>query len=192
MVEAKGSLYTEAIMHSKVEVDDSVIVEVNKGLIVGGTVQATNLISAKTIGSPMSTATNIQISMALSLHHEHKTAQTDLAQKRKQLDQVDKNIKFIHNKLAQGEAIPQARLARVKQMIALKTQLEEEIKELKIEYNKLNTFLENYKEGTIKVSNIIYPGVKVTMGSYLKYIRTEIKYARLFIEEKEIKVDTFS
>jgi len=191
-VEAKGCLYTEAIMHSNVEVDDSVIVEINKGMIVGGTVQATNLISAKTIGSPMNTVTNIQISMALSLHHKHGTTQAALNQKRKQLDQVDKNIKFIHNKLAQGEAVPQARLAQVKQMLALKEQLSEEIESLKKEYDSLNILLKDYKEGTIKVSNVIYPGVKVTMGSYLKYIRTELKYTRLFIEEKEIKVDTFS
>ena len=190
-VEAKGCLYTEAIMHSKVEVDDSVIVEVNKGLIVGGSVQATNLISAKIIGSPMSTATHIQISMTLSLHHKHSTTQTALAEKRKQLSQLDKNIKFIHNKLARGEAIPQARLAKVKQMLSLKEQLNQEIQSLKAEYDSLNVLLRDYKEGTIKVANIIYPGVKVTMGSYLKYIRTEIKYARLFIEDKEIKVDTF-
>jgi len=192
IVEAKGCLYTEAIMHSKVEVDDSVVVEINKGMIVGGTVQATNLISAKTIGSPMNTVTNIQISMALSSHHRHSTAQATLNQKRKQLGQVDKNIGFIHNKLAQGQVIPQARLVKVKQMIALKEQLSEEIQKLKKEYDSLDSLLQNYQEGTIKVTNVIYPGVKVTMGSYLKYIRTEIKYARLFIEEKEIKVDTFS
>ena len=192
VVEAKGSLHTEAILHSHVAVDDSVIVEINKGLIVGGSVQATNLISAKIIGSPMNTATNIQISMALSLHHRHKEAQTSLNEKKQQLDQVEKNIRFVQEKLAKGEAMPRPRLVKVKQMIELQKQLQSEIQTVQKEYDTLNTSLQNYKEGSIKVSDVLYPGVKITMGTIIKYIRRDIKYANIYMEDKEIKVDTFS
>ena len=191
VVEAKGSLHTEAILHSQVAADDSVVVEINKGLIVGGSVQATNLISAKIIGSPMSTATNIQISMTISLHHRHKEAQTTLAAKKQQLDQIQKNIRFVQEKLAKGEQIPKARLEKVKQMLELQKQLQEDIQILQKEYDVLNANLQDYKEGYVKVSDIIYPGVKITMGSVVKHIRREIKYASIRMEEKEIKVDTF-
>lgn len=192
VVEAKGSLHTEAILHSQVAVEDSVVVENKKGLIVGGSVQATNLIMAKTIGSPMSTVTNVQISMSLSLHQRYKEVQTILEQKRKQLSQVDKNIRFIHEKIGKGEKISKDRLAQAKQMLTLQKQLQTDVKDLQEEYEKLNASLHGYKEGAIKVSDIMYPGVKITMGSAIKYIRREIKYASIYIEEKEIKVDVFS
>ena len=192
VVEAKGSLHTEAILHSQVAVDDSVVVEINKGLIVGGSVQATNVISAKIIGSPMSTATSIQISMTLSLHHRYQETQKSLAEKKQQLEQAQKNIRFVQEKLAKGEQIPKARLEKVKEMIGLQKQLQGDIQVLQAEHELLHERLQDYKEGSIKVRDVIYPGVKVTMGSIIKYIRREIKYASIYVEEKEIKVDTFS
>lgn len=192
IVEAKGCLYTEAIMHSQVEVGDSVIVEINKGLIAGGTVQATNLISAKIIGSPMSTATTVKISMALSLQHKYNTVQDDLGKKRQQLDQVQKNIRFVQEKLAKGETVPRARLESVKPMIALQQQLVSEIEELQEEFISLSAMLQDYKEGAIKVSGIMYPGSKVVMGSLVKHVREDIKYAKIYIQDKDIKIDAFS
>ena len=192
IVETKGSLYTEAIMHSQVEAGDSIIVEVNKGLIVGGTVQATNLISAKTMGSPMSTVTEIKICMALALQHQYNTAQTELIKKRQQLDQVEKNIAFIHAKLAKGERIPKARLERVKPMINLQKQLKKEVAEVQTTYEKLSAVLEDYKAGAITVTDVMYPGCKITMGSLIKHVREDIKYARIYIQDKDIKVDSYS
>lgn len=192
IVETKGSLYTEAIMHSQVEVGDSVIVEVNKGLIAGGTVQATNLISAKIIGSPMSTTTTVKISMALSLQHQYNTAQTDLTKKRQQLDQIEKNISFIQEKLAKGETIPRARLERVKPMITLQKQLSDEVETIQAEYQSLAAMLQDYKEGAIQVSDVMYPGCKVVMGTLTKHIREDIKYAKIYIRDNEIKIDPFN
>lgn len=192
IVETKGSLYTEAIMHSYVEAGDSVIVEVNKGLIVGGKVQATNLISAKIIGSPMSTATTIKISMALSHQHRYNEVQGELTKKKQQLEQVEKNISFIHDKLAKGEQIPKARLERIKPMIGLQQQLSKEIDELQTEYASLSAILQDYQEGTIKVSDVMYPGSKVVMGSVVKHIREDVKYAKIYIKDKDITIDTFS
>ena len=192
IVQTKGCLYTEAIMHSQVEAGDSIIVEVNKGLIVGGVVQATNLISAKIMGSPMSTVTNIKISMALSLQHKYNTAQSELGKKRQQLDQVEKNIFFIHEKLAKGERIPKARLDRVKPMINLQQQLKEEINQIQEEYEALTAMLEDYKAGAIKVSDIMHPGCKITMGSLVKHIREDVKYATIRIENNDIKIESYN
>lgn len=191
-VETRGSLYTEAIMHSHVEAGDSVIVEISKGLIVGGTVQATNQISAKIIGSPMSTATTVKISMALSMQHRYNEVQADLTKMRQQLEQVEKNISFIHDKLAKGEPIPKARLERVKPMIALQKQLSTETDNLQKEYISLSAMLKDYKAGAIRVSDVMYPGCKVVMGTLVKHIREDLKYTRFYILDGDIKVDTFS
>lgn len=191
VVESQGSIYAEAIMHSHVIAGDSIIVEVNKGLIVGGSIQATNLISAKIIGSPMSTATFIQISITPSLHKKHENAKLELSQKVQLLDQVEKNIGFIHTKLSQGIALPQNLANRGKQLIELQKKLKAEIPILQKEHQSLEEMLRNYKEGSIKVMDIIYPGTKIVMGSNTKYIKDDIKYCSIYIEDREIKIDTY-
>lgn len=191
IVQAKGSLYTEAIMHSQVEVGDSVIVEVNKGLIVGGTVQATNLISAKIIGSPMSTVTNIKISMAISLQHQHNTSKEDYDKQRVQLDQVEKNIRFINDRIVKGQQVPQARLDGLKTMVQLQKQLKSQVSATKKEYESLRAALQDYKAGAIQVSDVMYPGCKLTMGSCVKHIREDFHYVKIHIRDKEIKIDPF-
>ncbi len=192
IVEAKGCLYTEAIMHSQVEAGDSVIVEVNKGLIAGGTVQATNLISAKIIGSPMSTTTTVKISMALSLQHKYNTAKSELSKKRQQLDQIAKNISYIQEKLAKGEKIPKARIEAVKPMIMLQQQLGGEIGTIQAEFDSLEEMLQGYQEGAIQVRDVMYPGCKVIMGSLIKHIREDVKYAKIHMVDKDIKIDPFN
>lgn len=191
VVEAEGSVYTEAIMHSHVVAGDSVIVEVNKGLIVGGSVQATNLIGAKIIGSPMSTATTIQISITPSLHNKHRSVESVLSQKRQQLSQVQKNINFINTKLAQGVNLPKERVAQCRQLLELQKKLVEEIQDKQKEYEGLEELLQNYKEGSIKIRDVIYPGCKVIMGSNMKYIKEDLKYCTIMIEDREIKVGSY-
>lgn len=192
IVRAKGNLYTEAIMHSQVEAGDSVIVEVNKGLIVGGTVQATNLISAKIIGSPMSTVTEIKICMALALQHQYNAAKENLAKQKVQLDQVGKNVAFIHDKLAKGERLPKARLDSVKKMLQLQKQLQTQIKATQEEYDSLKATLQDYQAGAIQVSDIMYPGCKITMGSCVKHIREDLNYSKICIKDREIKIEAFN
>ena len=190
IVEARGCLYTEAIMHSQVEAGDAVIVEVNKGLIVGGTVQATNLISAKIIGSPMSTATTVRISMALALQRKYNTAKSQLVKKRQQLEQIEKNLVFIQEKIAKGETIPKARLERIKPMFAAQKQLTDEIATIQVEYQTLSAMLQDYQNGTIQASDVMYPGCKVVMGSLVKYVREDIKHAKISVYEKDIKIQS--
>lgn len=50
---------------------------------------------------------------------------------------------------------------------------------------------EDLKTGKIRVSDVIYPGVKVVIGSVLKNIREEQKYVSFFEEDGDIKTGTF-
>lgn len=140
----------------------------------------------------MSTATTVKISMALSLQHQYNTAQTTLNTKRQQLDQIEKNITFIQEKLAKGESVPRARLERVKPMIALQKQLSDEVEKTQAEYQSLAAMLQDYKEGAIQVSDVMYPGCKIVMGSIIKHVREDIKYAKIYIQDKDIKIDAFN
>ena len=98
----------------------------------------------------------------------------------------------MQEKLAKGETVPRARLESVKPMITLQQQLSSEIEVLQEEFISLSAMLQDYKEGTIKVSGVMYPGSKVVMGSLVKHVREDIKYAKIYIRDKDIKIDAFS
>ena len=50
---------------------------------------------------------------------------------------------------------------------------------------------EDLKTGRIRVSDVIYPGVKIVIGSVLKNIREEQKYVSFYEEDGDIKTGTF-
>ena len=50
---------------------------------------------------------------------------------------------------------------------------------------------EEMKFGRIKASDVIYPGVKVVVGTLVKPIREPLKFASLYAEDGEIRIGTF-
>lgn len=61
--------------------------------------------------------------------------------------------------------------------------LVEEYEELKAKYTKLGIRLSEVKEGLIKATDSVYPGVKVEIGSLIKYI--DDRYVRCVIRRVE-------
>ena len=61
VVDADGFVEAEQILNSKVSAGPSVIADVGKGLITGGRVTAKSVVSARNIGSPMGSATIVEV-----------------------------------------------------------------------------------------------------------------------------------
>ena len=181
-VEADGNVITEAILHSKVNAGDSIKVETGKGTIVGGSVSATNMIIARSIGSPMGTVTAIQIGVSPTIYKEHKEIGEELKRKTENLNKIDQSIKFLleKNKVTKLDVQKQAMLQK---LTSSRQPLVEEYEELKAKYTKLGIRLSEVKEGLIKATDSVYPGVKVEIGSLIKYI--DDRYVRCVIRRVE-------
>lgn len=168
-VEAQKDVITEAIIHSNVSAGNSIKVESGKGTIVGGTVAATHMILAKSIGSPMGTATAVQIGILPNIYLKYKQLDKMLSQKKEDLMKVDQSIKFL---LSKSKEI---RLDKQKQVMLQKlsdarTPLMDEIGFLKKEYDELSDVLREAQDGLIKTTDTIHPGVKITIGNTIKYV----------------------
>lgn len=168
-VEAGGSVITEAILHSKVTAGDSIRTEMGKGTIVGGNIGATNLVIAKSIGSPMGTVTAIQIGVPPSVYTEYKGLGEELKVKRESLNKIDQSIKFLIAKTRNGSLTMQQK-AMLQKFNATRQPVLEEYEEVRVRYEKLGESLNSIKEGIIKCTDTIYPGVKITFGNLIKYI----------------------
>ena len=181
-VEAGGNIITEAVLHSTVTAGDSVRAELGKGTIVGGNVTATNMVLANSIGSPMGTVTGIQIGVPPSIYAESKQLAEEVKQKKAELNKIDQSISFLMAKNRGKQLDPQKRIMLEKLNLTRKPVLDE-YEDMKARLEKLNDMLNNVKEGLIKCSGAIYPGVKVTFGNLIKYI--DDKQVRVSIRKQD-------
>ena len=155
------------MLHSTVTAGDSVRAELGKGTIVGGNVTATNMVLANSIGSPMGTVTGIQIGVPPSIYAESKQLAEEVKQKKAELNKIDQSISFLMTKNRGKQLDPQKRIMLEKLNLTRKPVLDE-YEDMKARLEKLNDMLNNVKEGLIKCSGAIYPGVKVTFGNLIK------------------------
>ena len=168
-VEAGGSVITEAILHSTVTAGDSIKVELGKGTIVGGSVAATNLILAKSIGSPMGTVTALQIGVSPNIYKEYKALAEEVKIKKENLNKIDQSIRFLLAKSRQ-EALTAQQRNMLQRFDITRQSVAEIYEEVKNRYQKLGEVVGSVKEGLIKCSGNVYPGVKITFGHLIKYI----------------------
>ncbi|WP_069998915.1 FapA family protein [Cellulosilyticum sp. I15G10I2] len=168
-VEARKDVITEAIIHSHVSAGNSIKVETGKGTIVGGSVAATNMIFAKSIGSPMGTVTSVQIGILPSLYQNHKKIEAELQEKRASLTKVEQSIKFLLSKSKEVKLDMQKQIM-LQKLSDARRPLIEEIETLKKEYDELSNTLREAQDGIIKVVDIMHPGVRLMIGNTIKYV----------------------
>lgn len=186
-VEAKGDIITEAILHSTSTAGNSIIAELGKGTIVGGSAAATCIISARSIGSPMGTVTSVQIGVTPEVYQEHKRLGIELKNKEDDLKKMEQAITFLTLK-AQESRLDASKRAILVKLKDSKEPLVEEIHKIKKEYSLLSTQLSDVSEGIIRVSDVIYPGVKITIGSIISYMDERRTRCTIRKEDGDIRI----
>ncbi len=186
-VEAGGDVIAEAILHSNVSAGRNIKTEIGKGTIVGGSVSATDLISARSIGSPMGTVTAVQIGVSPSVYQEHRLLAEEVKQKAENLNKVDQSIKFLFSK-SQNRQLDSEKQAMLQKLNAARQPLVTEYEEVKARYEMLGKRLSEVKDGLIKASDAVYPGVKVEIGSLIKYIDDKIVRCTIRKHEGDIYI----
>ena len=179
----------EAIMHCQVNADQKVICEGGKGLIVGGLIRSGEEISAKTIGSRLGTVTELEVGVKPKLKLELQELEELLKQNKDSLDKAEKAIGI----LSKIPNLPDDRKEMLQNLIKTSYALKAQINEAETKRQELmeEILVKSKEKGKIKVKDIIYPGVRVTMGKTTIMIQDEIKYAVLVYNEGEIQIQPY-
>ena len=148
---------------------NSIRVEMGKGTIVGGNVAATNMIIAKSIGSPMGTVTAVQIGVPPELYQQHRDMAKELKEKQENFAKLEQSIVFLTSRAKEG-ALDASKKIMLSKLNLSKEPMEDELHKLKKDFKMLSERLSGAQDGVIKVTDAVYPGVKVTLGSIIKYI----------------------
>jgi len=186
-VKAKNNVNAEAIIHCNVSCGNKLILGGLKGLLVGGSCKVGREISAKMIGSPMYTITNIDVGVEPDLKDKYKKAKIELDRLLSDLKKAEQAIAILQKFERAGNLTEDKKELLVKS-IRTKIYHTNQISALRKEIEEMEERLKHETEGIIKVSNIVYAGTKVTIGSGTMHIKEDLHNCTLYCEGADIKI----
>jgi uncharacterized protein (DUF342 family) len=176
----------EAIMHCEVNADGRVLVEMGKGLIVGGLIRAGEYISAKTIGSRFGTLTELEAGVRPKLKIEYQQLEAMIPGNKENLDKSEKAIAI----LEKLPVLPPERQEMYRNLLKtvsyLRTWLKEAEERKKVIRDEI--YVISKGQGKVRVREMLFPGIKVTIAGAVMVVRDEYKYVTLAHSEGEVKV----
>ena len=152
----------EEIMHSVVLANERVEVTHPKGVIIGGTTKARELIRAPFIGSEMAVKTNLEVGIAPHLKEQMDDLDDSLTLKLKELEKVSKNLYTLNNMREKAGLTPE-REELYHQLGNIATQLNTEVEEIAENIAALEGDLKSSAGCRVEAKKTVYPGVIITI-----------------------------
>ena len=189
-IEAGGNIYiSDVAMHSNIRAGHHLAVEGVKGQVTGGDLAAGEEISAKTIGNEANVVTKITVGVNPMLQKEYQEILKTFNEDKKRLDQLVKTRNTL-SKIDTSQLPPE----KVEMLNALKRQHfllagkvernEKKLKEIDIELQKL-------RNGRVRVSDKMYPGVRLSIDSIRKNLQTEEVHCTQYVKDDFIVVGPY-
>jgi len=161
---------SQSILHSNVRAGNSVICKGSKGLIVGGSIQAGEMIQARTVGNPMSTATSLEVGVAPELRSELQQLRAAIKQVMENLDKSEKALYLLDQMALAGTLTPDKMELRTK-LLSTKRTGTEELAGMKDRVWEIESSLEDIERAKVEIIGTVYSGTKVVIGRYTRFIK---------------------
>lgn len=190
IITAEGNITAEAIMHSNVESGGSIICIGKKGLMVGGVIKAKNEVQARTIGSHMATATVIEVGTDPKYKDKYIEDQNKLKEFEYKYNSILSNLQIFES-LKNANKLDEAKLKIYDNLILAKNTLEIEINKINKEMKSAEEQLKNLANGKVRVTEKIYPGVKIVIGNAFMFVRDELQNCTLYKDGADIRVGPY-
>ena len=172
-IRAGRNINAEAVLHSKITCRGSVELAGKSGYLVGGEAYVHGRIFAKTIGSAMGTATNIQVGLDPEAYEEYKEYIKEYNALKTEYDKVDSAVKSM-KVLNERNALTDKNKNIFLKLLHQQSHLREQLLKLKSTLERVSGSLDS-DAGTIIATDVIRSGVKVTIGNAKMHIRDDIK-----------------
>ncbi|HEY5583622.1 MAG TPA: FapA family protein [Ruminiclostridium sp.] len=186
-VEAKNNIQAEAVMHSNVRCGNKLELTGRKGLLVGGTCKVGKIIVAKIIGSHMATVTDLEVGADPTIRERYKKGKDDLVSMESDIKKANQAIVILKKIESMGALTPDKQEILTKS-VRTKIYLSSKLEEVKKEMMILDEKLQQEGNGKIRALSFLYPGVKVSIGSCMMYVKETLQYCTLYREGADICV----
>ncbi|MDP4182052.1 MAG: FapA family protein, partial [Bacillota bacterium] len=148
------------------------------------------LITAKVIGSPMATVTELEVGVDPTLRERYKALKEEVVNVESDLKKSEQAIAILKKLESAGALTPEKQEILVKS-IRTKVYLSNRMEEIKVEIAHLDEHLQQESTGKIKASSIINIGTKVAIGTCVMYIKENLQHCTLYRDGADIRVGAF-
>lgn len=186
-ITSEKNISADAIIHSRVSCNGSINVRGKRGLILGGVIRAGKEITAMTAGSIMCTSTVLEVGIDSDVMGKYESIKNEIDKTEEKIRKII-NTTRIFKKPNYLNELDYSKLNILGKLIRSQSVLEEKLKSLQYEYELLKLQVEDVSNGFVKISNIVYPGVKIVIGNNSFTVKEEMRGCIFYLDEGEIKV----
>lgn len=168
----------EDIMHSQVYAGRSIQVGGRKGLIVGGVIRATDSVECKVLGAALGTPTCLEVGVNPSLFEQFGQLQTAMTKLDAEITRLKQGVNRLEElKQAIGSLAP-SRQEMLNQLTRAYNQRSQELSNIAWQLTQQEQAIAAIKDAFINVTDIVYPGVKITIGKSVYHTREQKRGGR--------------
>lgn len=179
-------IVSQSIMFSTVRAGKHIICNGPKGIIIGGILQAGEKIVARVYGNTNATPTVLEVGVKPELRQELSSIQKELQNVYENLRKTDQGLSVLNQILqASGELPADKRMMQVK-LANTRLVLEKEVKNLEARRKEVEAELIGGGPAAIEVYSNMYPGIKMTFGKLVHFIKHEYGRTRFIVLDGEI------
>lgn len=182
-------IVSEVVFHSKINAGKRVIVQGKRGLVSGGRIVAGEEIVVKTAGTQMATGTELEVGVNPVMREEYQLIRKEIKQFESTLDQTQKALTIL--KAMDQSTMPPDKREMLLKLTKSQFHLVGQISARRNRVAEIELALEEMKHGRIRISDIIYPGVKIVVGSLIKPVREQMSHSSFYAEDGDIRVGPF-
>ena len=191
LIEAGNDVYISDIaLHSQIRAGKRIVMEDKHGQITGGHAVAGESVSVKIIGNSAFVVTKVSVGVDPTLQKEYQDLKKSYKESRRRLTHITQTLNTLSK--IDINKLPPERVASINALTRSQFPLAGQIKRDEKRILEIEALLAEMKNGRIRVSDTIYPGVRLAVNSVLKSIQTEYKRCTILLNDAgEVEVGPY-
>ena len=177
---------------SYVRAGGSIKVIDKKAIIVGGVVQAAQMVEAKVLGSPIATRTIVEVGVNPYYREEYHKLIKTRTEKKKIMDNLSSNMQAFQRSGIAPQDLPEKKRLALLKILGDYKKVKEELATYDERINFLEEELNRIKSARVRALEVAYPGVRISIGSAIYIINDICKYAQFILDEGEVKLTSLT
>lgn len=190
-VKAGGNIRSGSILHSQVESGDTIVCEGKNSFVIGGSLSAVNLIDVKAMGNQMGTITNVKLGVGLSVYEKLQIMKKEFDENNSEIEKCNQVLILFKKRLDGGQKIPESKIPMIRDAGNEKLRLSGRQEELTVLIEEAKQMIEADTRGKLRVSDTIYPGVRILIANTTYIVRDIMKYSQFSLADGEVVVNSY-
>ena len=190
VIEAGKDIYiADVALHSTLRAGKRIVVEGKHGQIMGGLAVCGEEVQAKVIGNDTYIVTRVSVGVDPNLQREYHNVCKSYKEGKKKLLHITQTLNTL-SKIDMSK-IPQERLNQLNALTRSQFPIAGQLKRDEKRILELEALLGDMKHGRVRVDDVLYPGVRLSINSVVKSIQEEYKHCTMLLEDGQIVLGTY-